>query len=777
MRRPAPLLAAPRARLAAYAALALVGALQWSRYVQDAGALRPVLWVAAGTLTGLGLLAAGRLRPRWVLPAALGAAAAGALLAVLLSGLELRYLLPRHWDELGNGLVEGAQALNTVTLPYLGRDPWVLDTVELGGAGLCWGAAVAATWPRADGGGRLVALVLLLVLAASPVISIGTGHPVALGLALAVLTAAFLWLERLSRRPGIGIAVLAVATLAVAVPLGAAADREEPWFDYKAFSESFAGGKPVAFSWDHRYGPIDWPRDGIELFRVRSPRPFYWKAVQLGTFDGREWISAVSADPGGEAPVDDLPADWRRHPQWTTSVQVALERLRTPTVVGPGTILSVRGASRRVQEDVVVPGRWVVPDGGNLSAGDSYRARVHVPRPTPAQLSAATVSGGKRRAGQLRIHVRFRRDALAAAPRTPPVAGRSQPIEETDIQFPPFGSASGPVAHYLTLGTDGDGDAALQASQYERTWALAKRLRARSTSPYDYVLRVNAYLRSPRFRYTEVPPPPARGVAPLESFLFDTRLGYCQQFSGAMALLLRLGGIPARVAAGFSPGGLRRSTGEWIVRDTDAHSWVEAWFDGLGWVTFDPTPPQTPARSQIAAVDPARRAPVVPASAPGTGAARPPTHQPRDLQGGAAASSATPDRSGFPWLTTVAFVLLLLTVGAALGRWRALRADTRTASERALADLERALRRSGRSTPPGMTISQLERRLGTSTEAAAYLQALRATRYSLRAVQPTAAQRAALRRHLGAGLGWRGRLRALWALPPRPGERLRGRRP
>ena len=70
-----------------------------------------------------------------------------------------------------------------------------------------------------------------------------------------------------------------------------------------------------------------------------------------------------------------------------------------------------------------------------------------------------------------------------------------------------------------------------------------------------------------------------------------------------MALLLRMGGVPARVVTGFSPGGYSERKHAWIVRDTDAHSWVEAWFDGLGWVTFDPTPSATPARSQIAALE------------------------------------------------------------------------------------------------------------------------------------------------------------------------------
>ena len=69
-----------------------------------------------------------------------------------------------------------------------------------------------------------------------------------------------------------------------------------------------------------------------------------------------------------------------------------------------------------------------------------------------------------------------------------------------------------------------------------------------------------------------------------------------------MALLLRMGGVPARVATGFSPGGYSKRKQAWIVRDTDAHSWVEAWFDDYGWITLDPTPSDTPARSQIASI-------------------------------------------------------------------------------------------------------------------------------------------------------------------------------
>ena len=62
-----------------------------------------------------------------------------------------------------------------------------------------------------------------------------------------------------------------------------------------------------------------------------------------------------------------------------------------------------------------------------------------------------------------------------------------------------------------------------------------------------------------------------------------------------MALLLRMGGVPARVSTGFTTGALDRKAGEYVVRDLDAHSWVEVWYSGYGWVTLDPTPAAAPA--------------------------------------------------------------------------------------------------------------------------------------------------------------------------------------
>ncbi len=84
---------------------------------------------------------------------------------------------------------------------------------------------------------------------------------------------------------------------------------------------------------------------------------------------------------------------------------------------------------------------------------------------------------------------------------------------------------------------------------------------------------------------------PARGVKdPLADFLFVRKAGYCEYFASAMAVMLRANGIPARVATGFQSGYLNEVTGEYVMRASDAHAWVEGWIAGAGWTTFDPTP-------------------------------------------------------------------------------------------------------------------------------------------------------------------------------------------
>ena len=91
---------------------------------------------------------------------------------------------------------------------------------------------------------------------------------------------------------------------------------------------------------------------------------------------------------------------------------------------------------------------------------------------------------------------------------------------------------------------------------------------------------------------------------PLVGFVTRTHAGYCQYFAGAMALMLRYLGIPARVAVGFAGGTYDPKQHVWNVTDREAHAWVEVWFKGYGWLPFDPTPaaPGAAPRQTLAGV-------------------------------------------------------------------------------------------------------------------------------------------------------------------------------
>jgi transglutaminase-like putative cysteine protease len=765
-RRPPALLPPSIARLGGFAALALLGALQWQRMVDGLSSGHALLWVLVAVATAAAVVGADRLR-RLRGPATLAVVPLALLAAYASSGIALALLKPRRVDELGAGLSHGAEALASVQLPYAGADPWPSDTLRLLGAVLCVSAALLAFWPRTQrtassgtGGYQFLSLALLLILVAAPVVSIGGTRPVALGAALTALTVCFLWLERLPLRPGMGIAAMLALAVAGALPLASAADREEPWFDYKSFAEGFGPDEPLAFDWGHDYGRPNQTREGAEVLRVATTRPSYWKVARLDDFDGERWVDGI-VRLGGTDPRLDLAPEWTVQAGWRETVRVTLRRIRTSDVIGPGTILDVEDTPRTVAP-AGEPGLW--RSQTEFRGGDSYTVRAYVPRPSPEQLAESATGAGARRAADLNLTVPVAGDASGAP------GAREIPVE---IRFPPFeAGASGliPYAIYPTLVRSHDGNRALRRSAYARTWRLAKRLKRASPTPYEYVLAVNRYLQD-GFTYAEDPGVFQPGRAPLDAFLFDTKSGYCQHFSGAMALLLRMGGIPTRVVTGFSPGGYSKSKRAWIVRDTDVHSWVEAWFDDWGWVTFDPTPADTPARSQIAALerppetssDRSDAAAADAGSDPRIGGVRP---ELLGRPGGPGAGGAS-EGGGMPWwwFAPASMLALALVAWAAL-RLRRRRLGPAAALDRAVAELEAALRRAGRPATAGTTLQQLERRLGGTPEAAAYLRALRAGRYAPAGPPPTLRGRRALRRALASGRGPAGRLRALWALPP-----------
>ncbi|HEV8436635.1 MAG TPA: DUF3488 and transglutaminase-like domain-containing protein [Methylomirabilota bacterium] len=116
---------------------------------------------------------------------------------------------------------------------------------------------------------------------------------------------------------------------------------------------------------------------------------------------------------------------------------------------------------------------------------------------------------------------------------------------------------------------------------------LAREVTAGSHDPLDAARKLNAFLSS-RFRYTLAKPQTA--LDPLEEFLFVRRSGNCEYFAAGLAVMLRTLDIPARVVGGFQRGEWNPYGRYFMVRLSDAHAWVEAHFDGLGWVTFDPSP-------------------------------------------------------------------------------------------------------------------------------------------------------------------------------------------
>ena len=118
---------------------------------------------------------------------------------------------------------------------------------------------------------------------------------------------------------------------------------------------------------------------------------------------------------------------------------------------------------------------------------------------------------------------------------------------------------------------------------------LAREITRRANTPFDKAAEIELYLRT-RFGYTltQPDPPPAD---PLAHFLFKRQAGHCEYFATAMTVMMRSLGIPARYINGFLLGEYNDVADSYIVRGSDAHSWVEVYFPRYGWIPFDPTPP------------------------------------------------------------------------------------------------------------------------------------------------------------------------------------------
>jgi transglutaminase-like putative cysteine protease len=204
---------------------------------------------------------------------------------------------------------------------------------------------------------------------------------------------------------------------------------------------------------------------------------------------------------------------------------------------------------------------------------------------------------------------------------------------------------------------------------YPEVRALAETITAGDANTYDRVESLISWIGANTHYSTDIPPLP-RGTDTVDEFLFGNRVGFCEQISTSLAVMLRTLGIPARESVGYVPGPYNPVTDLYEVQADDAHAWVQVWFPGYGWQSFDPTA-------------------VVPLSNPSPGAT--------------ALSDVGRALGRVPYIP-VGAVLLIVAAVAALIRWHRSRPGNWV--ERVTRDVERAGKKAGRPRRPSETFSE-----------------------------------------------------------------------
>jgi transglutaminase-like putative cysteine protease len=260
-----------------------------------------------------------------------------------------------------------------------------------------------------------------------------------------------------------------------------------------------------------------------------------WRGDVLTDFDGRTW-SRAPRDPGDRGMIaigGHISPGAHRGPQ--RSYLVEFSDLESRTLFFAGTPETVEG----------------LPDATRVEP-ETMCFRMPQPPPSGFRYNVFAV--------------------LEEPPETTPPLSPPPVLDlkhrERYLQTPTIDPRIPLLAQSMTAGATND---------LERARALEKGLR----TGYGYTLDL-----------------PQREVKdPLADFLFTRRKGHCEYFASAMAVMLRILNIPARLATGFQMGVYNPISDLWLVRASDAHSWVEAWIPGHGWTTFDPTPPDLSSHS------------------------------------------------------------------------------------------------------------------------------------------------------------------------------------
>jgi transglutaminase-like putative cysteine protease len=263
---------------------------------------------------------------------------------------------------------------------------------------------------------------------------------------------------------------------------------------------------------------------------------YYWRALTYDRYSGRGWASSPveTWDYGaGEAALDAVLLPGQR--QTRQRVQLAAD--------GPGVLYA---AGTPLAADKPFSMAWRVPpdDSGAQETGTA-----------PGwDLFGASVQSSE-----------YRVDSLVAAPS----AAR---LREASGAYPDW-----VLQRYLTLPEE----------LPDRVFRLARRLTAGEAHPYDQARAIETYLR--RIPYTLDLPAPPQNKDVVDYFLFELQRGYCDYYATAMVVLARASGLPSRLVMGYAQGTPDESGTRFFISQADAHSWVEIYLPGWGWVEFEPT--------------------------------------------------------------------------------------------------------------------------------------------------------------------------------------------
>src|SRR6202165_2843196 len=305
----------------------------------------------------------------------------------------------------------------------------------------------------------------------------------------------------------------------------------------------------------------------------------YWRGIAYAGWDGLQWYALPSTRevPVRQQPLlaahatlprDDLPASERIQVLHTTFRLLVPPEQLFNTVFSGGEIISVDNQPttvRGIMTSVASPLNAASPALVNV-AGDST--------------ATATFDTVDKIGFAKRLQAGSTYSVTTAIPNVD-----VQALQSAGTDYPAW------LAPYTTLYQNGG--IAQTSGRDPEIAALAQSIvrAAGATTPYDQAKAIETwFIEKPHFSYTLSPPKAPAGVRPLDYFLFDTKKGFCVDFSTAMNVMLRMLGIPSRQMSGFSVGVLDDKTRQHFVNSVDAHSWVEVFFPGYGWIPFEPTP-------------------------------------------------------------------------------------------------------------------------------------------------------------------------------------------